>query len=65
MPHAFQKGAPDMAKMPKRSDEITTEIGQGGETHQTSGGAAARMTTNQGLPISDDQNTLTIGPRGP
>ncbi len=54
-----------MAKTPNKNDKITTEIGEGGETHQTSGGAAERMTTNQGLPISDDQNTLTIGPRGP
>ena len=54
-----------MAKKPKNSDDITTEIGDGGETHQLAGGPAPKLTTNQGLPIADDQNTLTIGPLGP
>jgi len=35
------------------------------ETHQTSADAPSRMTTQQGMPISDDQNTLTVGDRGP
>jgi catalase len=35
---------------------------QGGETHQQS---AILLTTNQGLPISDNQNSLKGGPRGP
>jgi len=39
--------------------------GNGGETHQTTSDADKTLTTNQGLPISDDQNTLTVGPRGP
>ena len=34
------------------------------ETHQTAEMANA-LTTNQGLPISDNQNTLTAGVRGP
>ncbi len=39
----------------------------GGETHQVVGesGDGSRMTTQQGVPLSDDQNTLTAGPRGP
>jgi catalase len=37
--------------------------GNGGELHQHSTGEA--LTTNQGVPIADDQNTLTAGPRGP
>ncbi len=40
---------------------ITTK---GGETHQTSSGGNA-LTTNQGLPISDNQNSLKAGGRGP
>ncbi len=39
--------------------------GNGGETHQTTTDPDKTLTTNQGLPISDDQNTLTAGPRGP
>ncbi len=41
------------------------EIGQGGEIHQRVKGDAARLTTNQGLVIADNQNTLSVGPRGP
>ncbi len=35
------------------------------ELHQTSDGADDRLTTNHGVPISDNQNTLKAGPRGP
>jgi catalase len=52
-----------MAKAPKHGDEITTKKGNGGETHQIASGKT--LTTNQGLPISDDQNTLTVGSPGP
>ena len=40
-------------------------IGAGGELHQTAGGAAPVLTTNQGIPVSDDQNSLRVGARGP
>ncbi|WP_424810913.1 catalase [Roseococcus sp. YIM B11640] len=43
------------------SDEMT---GNGGETHQTAGGALPTLTTSQGLPIADGQNSLRAGPRG-
>ncbi len=39
-----------------------TEIGNSGETQQ-SGGAA--LTTNHGIPVSDNQNSLRVGQRGP
>jgi catalase len=39
--------------------------GEGGELHQTASGSAAVLTTAQGGPVSDDQNSLKIGPRGP
>ena len=39
--------------------------GEGGELHQTASGKAAVLTTAQGGPVSDDQNSLKIGPRGP
>ncbi|THD81779.1 MAG: catalase [Phenylobacterium sp.] len=37
----------------------------GGETHQTASDPNARITTNHGVPVSDDQNSLKAGPRGP
>ena len=38
--------------------------GNGGETHQTASGGPS-LTTNQGTPISDNQNSLRAGTRGP
>lgn len=39
--------------------------GEGGETHQTAGGDVPTLTTQQGVPVADDQNSLKIGARGP
>ncbi|MBF6568219.1 MAG: catalase [Candidatus Binataceae bacterium] len=39
--------------------------GEGGETHQIAEDGVPTLTTKQGAPISDDQNSLRIGPRGP
>ena len=39
--------------------------GEGGELHQTASGDTPVLTTAQGGPVSDDQNALKIGPRGP
>jgi catalase len=39
--------------------------GEGGELHQIASGEAAVLTTAQGGPVSDDQNSLKVGPRGP
>ena len=47
---------------PKRQVDGT---GGGGEVHQTAAGSADALTTNQGTPISDDQNSLRAGARGP
>ncbi|MBD7993248.1 catalase [Ochrobactrum sp. Sa2BUA5] len=41
------------------------ERGTGGELHQTVREGKARLTTAQGAPIADDQNSLKIGARGP
>ncbi|PYE83781.1 catalase [Pseudoroseicyclus aestuarii] len=38
---------------------------KGGEIHQTAGGDTPVMTTANGIPVSDDQNSLKAGPRGP
>ncbi len=37
----------------------------GGELHQAAGGEHHALTTNQGVPISDNQNSLRANPRGP
>ncbi|MEO8738589.1 MAG: catalase [Casimicrobiaceae bacterium] len=42
-----------------------TATGTGGELHQVATGDRAVLTTNQGLPISDNQNSLKANPRGP
>ena len=39
--------------------------GEGGELHQIAEGDAPVLTTAQGGPVSDDQNSLKIGARGP
>lgn len=50
-----------MAKTPDTKDEI----GNGGELHQQASTPEARLTTNHGTPVSDNQNSLKGGPRGP
>ncbi len=41
------------------------ERGVGGETHQASGDGRPSLTTQQGVVVCDDQNTLRAGERGP
>ncbi len=48
-----------------RKPAASSKPGPGGETHQTAASAARSLTTNQGLPISDNQNSLRSGARGP
>jgi len=51
---------------PPRTDERFAERrGPGGETHQIANDEASTLTTAQGAPVADDQNTLRHGPRGP
>src|ERR1700676_101928 len=38
---------------------------KGGETHQQAAPAQVPLTTNQGLAVSDNQNSLRAGDRGP
>lgn len=40
-------------------------IGHGGELQQTARAGGRVMTTQQGIPVSDDQNSLKAGDRGP
>ena len=39
--------------------------GHGGETHQTTSDPALTMTSQQGIPVADAQNSLKAGTRGP
>ena len=48
---------------PTRANPATA--GNGGETHQTASAPDARLTTNHGVPVSDNQNSLKGGARGP
>jgi hypothetical protein len=48
----------------QKSDPGATR-GQGGELHQRAEHDDAVLTTQQGTPVSDDQNSLRIGARGP
>jgi catalase len=61
-----------MAKTKNGASRKTAEIGDrkvvrgsGGETHQTSERGVPVLTTQQGVPVADDQNSLRIGARGP
>ena len=53
------------AKKPIRKKSTSSKTGSGGETRQTTSSADQTLTTNQGLPISDNQNSLRAGTRGP
>jgi catalase len=50
-------------KSDKKNDEAI--VGTGGELHQVSGGNHPPLTTQTGTIVSDDENSLKAGPRGP
>jgi catalase len=58
-----------MSENPEREPvlygDVPVERGEGGETHQVAGGGLPPLTTQQGVPVADDQNTLRVGERGP
>ena len=47
------------------ASNITGTAGTGGEVHQLAGGSHPQLTTNQGIPISDNQNSLRSNKLGP
>ncbi len=49
----------------KPVEKRSARTGTGGETHQTATSPAQSLTTNHGLPVSDNQNSLRSGARGP
>ena len=58
-----QRGVSERKNSQYADQNVAT--GTGGETHQTASGNTPVLTTQQGIPISDDQNSLKIGVRGP
>ena len=53
-----------------KSEKVSTpnadsQIAAGGELHQLAGGRHPALTTNQGVALSDNQNSLKASPRGP
>jgi len=63
------KSKPVSVKQKASKDKSKTQdalhFGNGGELHQTAGGSHPPLTTNQGLPLADNQNSLKATPRGP
>ncbi|MGC1652223.1 MAG: catalase [Candidatus Sulfotelmatobacter sp.] len=51
----------------KKKSQLGAEqqVPAGGELHQNAGGQHLALTTNQGVPLSDNQNSLKANPRGP
>jgi catalase len=62
-----QAERPAVAAAPDSSSaaDLIDSTGAGGETHQVAGAGRPRLTTQQGIPVADDQNTLRVGGRGP
>jgi catalase len=63
-----QKTMSYFGKRKKEKDPVLSgdaKLANGGELHQFSGGEHPAMTTNQGVALSDNQNSLRANPRGP
>ena len=57
--------APDGNGAAARRGACPFSLGAGGELHQQAQGQQALLTSNQGLPLADNQNSLHGGQRGP
>jgi len=57
--------SPVKGKPAKSAPAAIPSVGRGGEWHQTAAGDQPALTTNQGLTIADNQNSLRAYPRGP
>jgi len=63
-----QKSTSYFGKHKQEKDSVLSEDTQrasGGELHQIAGGEHPALTTNQGVSLSDNQNSLRANPRGP
>ena len=52
-------------KKPRPSAKQADDRGSGDELHEHAGGKHPELTTNQGIPVTDNQNSLRASPRGP
>lgn len=59
------KKAPTKAVPPSEGPASEMVTGAGGELHQVAAAGGQTMTTNHGMPIADDHNSLKAGVRGP
>src|SRR6478609_9010932 len=60
--------SPSKRSAEQATDDVpssTETVGEGGETHQAVAPGGSSLTTQQGVVVADDQNTLRAGPRGP
>lgn len=55
----------DSKRPPADRTQPRSTRGNADEIHQVAESSADALTTNQGIPIADNQNQLTAGPRGP
>ena len=62
---ADPKMARELTEGARPATEGPVSVGQGGELHQQAQDVGAQLTTNQGVLISDNQNSLKAGARGP
>ena len=63
-----EKTTDSSGKRKKEKDsalEGDSQLGAGGELHQVAGGKHPPLTTNQGVALADNQNSLKAHPRGP
>jgi len=56
---------PEGSRKSSRDADPAVTIGAGGEVHQQADGNVPVLTTQQGVPVADDQNSLKVGARGP
>jgi catalase len=59
------RGAAGKDTAPSKPSKETATLGTGGEVHLIAGGSHPPLTSNQGVVVSDDQNSLTAHVRGP
>lgn len=63
-PSAAKTGAKPSRANTSASPTVQITTGNGGERHETASEPESRITTNHGVPVSDNQNSLKAGPRG-
>src|ERR1700684_1277485 len=59
------KSASGTSSPKKKSRPGAEQVAASGELHQTASGQHCTLTTNQGVVLSDNQNSLKANPRGP